>query len=302
MGEEGLIHLHSYCCIEHFFFKMVENTSAFDSESSSGSFNNTGGWGVVSNHGSDTASVNTQYLDELGLLILDGAESSNAEEIEDESELTIPGTYSLPTDVGTIEQSESGFQGRRSRVKELVLYGLLATTFSYLLYERSFYRSSTRKLRDELRQTRIEMEETIQRMESKNRENIFHSDDEEYFTILDNCWIKAQTKWCDASVPTDAFSFPLLFGEKIGEVGNIIAEKFKEAVKEVPGSASKEFKVAAEAMNQASEAFMNDYKDAKIFVSSASDEIGKAFKRTAIKMTEIMDNPLSYFDFEPSSN
>ena len=257
----------------------------------------------MSNHGSDV-SVNTQYLDELGLLILDGAESNNTEEIEDESELTIPGTYSLPTDIGTIEQSESGFQGRRrSRVKEMVMYGLLATTFSYLLYERSFYRSSTRKLQDELRQTRIEMEETIQRMENKNRENIFHSDDDaEYFTILDNCWIKAQTKWCDASVPTDAFSLPLLFGEKIGEAGNIIAEKFKEAVREVPGTASKEYKVAAEAMNQASEAFMNDYKDAKRFVSFASDEIGKAFKRTAIKMTEIMDNPLSYFDFEPSSN
>lgn len=332
---------------------MVENTAAFESSSSLSlgdsllSESREGDFEVVSHTASDINSAHRSrggnfYLGN-GILILDGAESNSRNDAS-ESVLSIPGTDSLPTDVGTLHGREVMFQNAESKKNAWTIPKSAAVVFlsmlCYFMYDTYNWRSSSLKLQQQV----LEHEATIQRLEYEAEENkklVEYTDDSDYVTLVDNCWVKAQARWCDKAKPfKGGLSLPLLVGEAIGEAGKIMSKKvssFKDAMQEIPHSASSEFRAASGAVTQASDvlsvfveaageamaAELNEFSDnpldyvaeavkgasqnsksqqgaksLKDVVASASNDWGKAFKWNVVKMTEAMDDPLSYFEYE----
>lgn len=311
---------------------------------------------MVSHYGSDVNSgqgtPDRNVYIRNGILILDGAESSTRNDTS-ASVFSIPGTDSLPSDVGTLQGQEFTFPNAESRRKTWTIpkySGLLflSVLCSFLLYNTYNWRSSSLQFQQQI----LEHEATIQRLEKEAEESkmiVDDSDESDYITLLDNCWVKAQARWCDKSAPstpsTGGFSLPSMFGEAIGEASKIMSKKvssLKDAMQEIPNSASTEFKAATEAVTQASDVLSlfvgaagvamaaeylefsgnpldyvaeavkgasqnseskqevnaKDLKEDMNTASSPSNDWSKAFKRTAVKMTELMDDPLSYFEYE----
>jgi hypothetical protein len=338
---------------------MVENNTAFESSSSFSlgdsifSESREGEFEVVShNDGSDINSgqgpPDRNVYIRNGILILDGAESSSRNDAS-ESVFSVPGTDSLPSDVGTLQDQEVMFPNPEFLKKTWTIpkySGLLfLSVLCSFMYNAYNWHSSSLKLQQQI----LEHEATIQRLEKEAEESkmlVDDSDESDYITLVDNCWVKAQARWCDKGIPsTGGFSLPFIVGEAIGEASKIMSKKvslLKDAMQEIPHSASTEFKAATEAVTQVSdvlsifvgaagvamaaelhefsgnpldyvaeavkgasqnsesqqEANAKGLKEGMHIASSSSKDWSKAFKRTAVKMTELMDDPLSYFEYE----
>jgi hypothetical protein len=192
-------------------------------------------WGIVtvSNNGSelllDQVSDGSDYAGG-GVMILDGeVDTSSNNEFSD---LSIPGTDSLPTDLGSLsDDNDTGYclplNSWVFRKRPLLLFGFFIfalCTFGggLLLRERNSWRSSTLRLEQEIQRLEYEnalkLEQEIQRLEREKEEEIRRlerekeevksscesesepepewleddqSEESSFFTILDNCWIRA---------------------------------------------------------------------------------------------------------------
>lgn len=165
-------------------------------------------WGVVSHSGSDldvlsrrmsgNASVNTDF----GIVVLDSAEGSNHDR---SSVLSIPGSESLPTYIGSVsvaassgnernvttdqKESHSWLVSRRLVHIGVVGIALLVPLVAGLfVHQRNTYRSSIEELAQKI--LLLEKEQA-----AKNNPPIWAEEGSKaskLFTILDNCWIKAK--------------------------------------------------------------------------------------------------------------
>jgi len=177
-------------------------------------------WGVVSESnyesevnegvGSDGSSV---YVGP-GFLILEG-ESGSGNEI---TNLSIPGTYSLPTEIDTLSVGNFGSEANdgqtitlRKRsffICSLSMAALLTGTLGLLLWERRNLHSFTAELGQEIKrlefENALELEKEIGRLEQEKQDikdscsstpiwdDAPGEDQPDDFTIIDNCWLKAK--------------------------------------------------------------------------------------------------------------
>lgn len=262
---------------------MVENTAAFENSGSLslgdsllGDDTNTNDYEVVSHNGSEIRSApehstRNAYFGS-GILILDGVEDDGEE--ENGSVLSVPGTDSLPTDVGTVNGHEIPHH-RRWLVSK---YGLLliGTIVLGLVYDSYTWRSTSRKWQEKFAQeqaTNAEQQATIQRLEQERDAALDYFDESDYITVFDNCWVKAKARWCDKGGPG---SIPQLLGGAIGEASKLVSS-LTGSMKEVPQAASSEFKDAVTKVTDA----------LTLFVGAAGDAVAAEFQ-------EFSDNPIDY--------
>ena len=280
---------------------MVENTTAFENSGSlslggdsllleddplnnNDNNSNHNDYEVVSHNGSDirsapdihSASRNSYFGS--GILILDGVEDDGV--IENGSVLSVPGTDSLPTDVGTVNNEGENPQRRRK-----VLYGgwLMGTLlFCGLTCAAYTWRSSMLEWQEKFAQQQATLEAmvqeqatkdataqaTIQRLEQVVQERemaLEFFDESEYVTLLDNCWVKAKAKWCDQA----GGSFPQFLGGAIGEASKLVTE----TVTSLTGSMKKDIPKMTGALS--------------LIVEAAGDAVAAEFQ-------EFSENPMDY--------
>jgi len=267
---------------------MVENTAAFEN---SGSLSlgdsllgdedlNGNDYEVVSHNGSEIRSApenstRNAYFGS-GILILDGVEDDGEE--ESGSVLSVPGTDSLPTDVGTLNGQEIPHRSWSVPKFGFVLIGTIVLGLGYTTYT---WRSSSLEWQQKFAQQKASMQATIQRLEQEVQERdaaLEYFDESDYITVFDNCWVKAKARWCDNGAPG---SFPHILGEAIGEASKLVTEtvtSLTDSMKEVP--ASSEFKAAADAVTKVTDVL-------SLFVGAAGDAVAAEFQ-------EFSDNPMDY--------
>jgi len=257
---------------------MVENTAAFESSPSCslgdsllGDQNSTD-YEVVSHNGSDIRSASRNAFVGSGILILNGAGEDTH---ENGSVLSVPGTDSLPTDVGTLNGQEIVVP--RKNGWAISKYGavLLGSVLLALGYTTYTWRLSSLQLQEQIAQQQA----TIQRLEQEVQESkmqLDFMDESEYVTLFDNCWLKAKARWCDSGAPG---SLPSLFGEASKLVTDTM-NSFTDSMKEVPQAASSEFKAAADAVTKVTGAL-------SVFVGAAGDAM-------VAELQEFSDNPMDY--------
>ena len=173
------------------------------------------GWGIVSvtNDGSEVSVMagersDTEFMNS-GVLILDGIESSLGDPTIEAStrneilDLSIPGTDSLPTDVGSLDGRDQlmdvaseGDRGRTHFMGASSMLWLLVPVIcssiagmGYLLHERNTWRSSALRLELEIQRLELESERIRNSCENAPWEETPPS---KLITILDNCWVQAK--------------------------------------------------------------------------------------------------------------
>lgn len=271
---------------------MVENTAAFENSGSLslgdsllGDDQNSNDYEVVSHNGSEIHSApenstRNAYFGS-GILILDGVEDDGHN--ENGSVLSVPGTDSLPTDVGTVNGQEVPHRRWSMSTSVLVLIGTALLGLGYTTYS---WRSSSLEWQQKFHATIQRLEQEVQerqRLEQvvQERGEALELDDEsDYITLFDNCWVKAKARWCDKGGPG---SFPQILGGAIGEASKLVAETVSAltgSMKEVPHAASSEFKAAADAVSKVTDAL-------SLFVAFAGDAMAAEFQ-------EFSDNPMDY--------
>jgi hypothetical protein len=268
---------------------MVENTTAFENSGSLslgdsllGEDQNTNDYEVVSHNGSDIRSApenstRNSYFGS-GILILDGIEDDGVE--ENGSVLSVPGTDSLPTDVGTVNGQEIPHRRRSIPKYGLLLVGTVLLGFGYNWYT---WRSSSLQWEQKFFEQQATMQATIDRLEQEVQERdlaLDYIDESDYITVFDNCWVKAKARWCDKGGPG---SFPQVLGDAIGEASKLVTKTVTSltgSMKEVPQAASPELKAAADAVNKVTDVL-------SLIVGAAGDAMAAEFQ-------EFSDNPVDY--------
>jgi hypothetical protein len=173
-------------------------------------------WGVVSVSADGTPIVdqegqesrNSDFFNS-GVLILDGANSSSMDELTENGyfDLSIPGTDSLPTDIGTLgdngyslgdEESVDHCAHAHSRKRLAMLLLLLLPVvgavvgLGFLFQERNSWRTSALRLEQEIERLEMEsqkrLEQEIERLATLDWEETTDNS----VTLLDNCWLKAK--------------------------------------------------------------------------------------------------------------
>lgn len=271
---------------------MVENTTTFENagslslgDSLLGDDQNTNDYEVVSHNGSDIrsapeTSTRNSYFGS-GILILDGIEDDGVE--DNGSVLSVPGTDSLPTDVGTVNGHEIPHRSRSIPKYGLLLVGAILVGLGYTSYT---WRSSSLEWQqkfEKFAQEQAALQAKIQRLEQEVQERdlaLEYFDESDYITVFDNCWVKAKARWCDKGGPG---SFPQILGDAIGEASKLVTETVTSltgSMKEVPQAASSEFKAAADAVSKVTGAL-------SLIVGAAGDAVAAEFQ-------EFSDNPMDY--------
>lgn len=166
-------------------------------------------WGVVSTTGSDVGTyahqsmgTTCEYTD-TGILIIDGIDSGSSRN-DHPSDLSLPGTESLPSDLGSLSaENNDEVHNDASRhsawvisKRAVYLAGIAAfLVFSVVtgLFIRQHYqyRSTMQQLGEKIQQLEKEREEMPQPVWMDGSDI---SSDSKFFTLLDNCWIKARMK------------------------------------------------------------------------------------------------------------
>jgi hypothetical protein len=187
-------------------------------------------WGVVSesNYGSEvnegSGSEGSGGYVRPGYLILEGESSSGNET----TNLSIPGTFSLPTEIDTLSVLDHDAEANDGRtltlrkrsllICSLSMAALFTTTLGFLLWERRSLQSSTVKLGHDIerleRENAWKLQEEIQRLEQEKQdikdscssrpiwEDTPGENQSDDFTIIDNCWLKAQVQFGPCSDET----------------------------------------------------------------------------------------------------
>lgn len=270
---------------------MVENTTAFENSGSlslgesllADSDQNSNDYEVVSHNGSDIrsapeTSTRNSYFGS-GILILDGAEDDGVE--ENGSVLSIPGTDSLPTDVGTVNGHHDSSSHRSWSIPKygILLLSTVLLGLGYTSYTTYTWRYSSLKKDEQIAQHLA----TIQRLEQQVQEKdmaLEYFDESDYVTVFDNCWVKAKARWCDKASPG---SFPQIFGDAIGEASKLVTHtvaSLTDSMKEVPQAASSEFKAATDAVGKVTDVL-------SLFAAAAGGAM-------MAELQEFSDNPMDY--------
>jgi hypothetical protein len=273
---------------------MVENSTAFESTSS---FSLGDSISIVSHTGSDLNSANPNQGSAGdgggGILILDG-ESTCRENEAMSSVLSLPGTFSLPSEIGSIEGTLEEVEDPEAKNKLTIhkhlawlLVSIFGLTMAISIHGLNYLTKYNLEMQQDLREAKEtiltmerELEET--KLKSKGEWIDYSPDEAEYYTLFDNCWIKAKARWCDkkGGPSSGSSSIPLFIGE-VGKAASETLQSFTEKIMEAESSASSELKEAAETMNQASDAIMKT--------------VGAAGEAIASELQDFADKPLDYF-------
>lgn len=293
-------------------------------------------WGVVSTtssvaHGQRSVGTSDREYIGNGILILDGLDSGSSHHENHSSDLSVPGTDSLPSDIGSLsaENHEEVKVTEKAWVvskRVVFLVGLAAfVSFSVLsgLFVRQHlvYRSTMQELGEKIQQLEKEREEIPQPPWAEEND----ISESSFFTLLDNCWIKAKmnVKFGDCSQnsyglcgaffenATQSISqwfdetFPPSHGEDISE-GNLDEESpsFNDAMEtltklpsimgEALVSASKAVSERLASLNLGAEDD-DDATDDLVRASEAfSDALNSARGAMASELHELGEDPVKY--------
>eukprot|EP00934_Nitzschia_sp_Nitz4_P002268 Nitzschia sp. Nitz4//scaffold178_size73299//48328//49728//NITZ4_005711-RA/size73299-processed-gene-0.14-mRNA-1//1//CDS//3329539158//2268//frame0 len=201
--------------------------AAFDVSTAGGSLHNDDtldedmtDWGVVSHNGSDVGSIGPtspnrtcEYTDH-GVVVLDTEEASQNQESAS-FDLSVPGTYSLPTDIASLtfserhqQQEPSPTEIKKALVKKYLFWGMISffTMLVLGLFHRqsSAYRIEKERFSEEKERFTMleeELKERIRILEQQHGEQILMDApiEEELleeswspFTLLDSCLLKVK--------------------------------------------------------------------------------------------------------------
>lgn len=163
-------------------------------------------WGVVSTTESDVgnyeqrSSGTGEYIGD-GILILSGVDSGRSTNNEHSTDLSVPGTDSLPSEIDSvseehIEEPMSNVPQSVWRTKEFSVFVvgaglavLLSLVAGLVLQQHNHYRSTMLQLEEKIKLLEKEKELLTQPPWMDEDD---HSHDSSLFTLLDNCWIKAK--------------------------------------------------------------------------------------------------------------
>jgi hypothetical protein len=172
-------------------------------------------WGIVSVsvdgsqvHVDEEGSGRSSYFNS-GTLIVDGVDSTLSggrhHRNNRTSDLSIPGTDSLPTDVGSLDGADHlldlEIEGTRGRMRLLgkrpilmLLVPVVCTGIAgigYFVKERNLWRSSALLLEEEIQRLKRESERIKNTCDdSWDQEQLDKTSN--LFTLVDNCWVKAK--------------------------------------------------------------------------------------------------------------
>jgi hypothetical protein len=171
-------------------------------------------WGVVSVSVDGTPVVdqegqesrNSDFFNS-GVLILDGANSSSMGELTENGyfDLSIPGTDSLPTDIGTLgdngyslaDEESADHCAHAHSWKRLALLLLLllpvvgaVVGLGFLFQERNSWRTSALRLEQEIERLEMESQKRLEIERLATLDWLETTDNS--VTLIDNCWLKAK--------------------------------------------------------------------------------------------------------------
>jgi hypothetical protein len=297
-------------------------------------------WGVVSTTGSDVGNYGqrsgstSEYIGN-GILILDGVDS-NANRNDHSSDFSLPGTESLPSDIGSLSADNNEDVNVAAApetntwviTKRVVYLAGFAAFFVFsvvtglFVHQHYAYRTTMQQLGEKIQQLEKEREEMPQQ---KWMDGSDIGSDSSFFTLLDNCWIKAKmnVKFGDCSQNSyglcGAFfdnatktigkwfdeTFPSRNNDEAGKIGSNgeipslqeameTMAKFPEIMGEAIVSASKAVSDKLATLNVGVDE-ASDASDDLIRASEAfSEALHSAGGAMASELTELGDDPLKY--------
>ena len=176
---------------------------------------NSNEWGIVSVsidgsqvHVDEERSGRSTHLNS-GVLIVDGVDSTLSgrhHRNNENSNFSIPGTDSLPTDIGSLDGADHlldfEIEDTRGRMRALGKRPILmllvpvvcctAAGLGYLVKERNTWRSSAMRLEEEIQRLERESERIKNTFEASWDQQGQPDKTSDLFTLVDNCWLQAK--------------------------------------------------------------------------------------------------------------
>ncbi len=163
-------------------------------------------WGVVSTTESDIGNYEqlpneTGTAEHMGdgILILPGLDSGSSNNGQS-SDLSVPGTDSLPSEIGSVsadncEEASANIPHKKRVANKLSIYligtgvFLLVSLVAGFVHQHYQYRSTMKQLEEKIQQLEKE-KETLRQPPWMDEGDL--NNESSLFTLLDNCWIKAK--------------------------------------------------------------------------------------------------------------
>lgn len=189
-------------------FGSGENTRAMTSTNNQAEETQESDWGIVSHSGSEMEAYGSSSSGDFGhgILILDGLDTESGH-LGPSSELSIPKTDSLPSEIGSLSEDRGSFHEehfqmessmRQSRrITFFLAFGFLSTlsvATGIFFHQRNSYVSSVKELQKKIEILEKEKEEIIAASEIPPPWIEEEDPNGSFLTLLDNCWIKAKMK------------------------------------------------------------------------------------------------------------
>lgn len=281
------------------------SNDSLDGVNEMGSFSNSDEWGIVSN--TETEMSDRFPLDVIGytgsgVLILDGESSTPY----DPSDLSFPGTYSLPTEIGSLSEIPDNFRdpwATRKRQLFIVSILVLIVGSGFLYHERNSWRSSAERLEEELHrleQEKRRVEEEMIRMKSSEKpEWAPKNENPDLITIIDNCWIKAKADVKFGSCGDEAQDSVRDFAKTVWESWEAIwnnTASFDIATMGLMGHALKSAAESFDGSHDSGKDRKKGFDDSSSFVSSFPLAFGEAVAAATKTFSSMLTNVMHSSD------
>jgi len=197
-------------------------------------------WGVVSTTESDAVSgwpssgTSREYIGQ-GILIVDGIDSA-ASRNEPSSNLSLPGSDSIPSDLGSLSEDPSVDKHNMWLVNKRMIYiigSLVLLAFSavtgLLIRQHVRYQSVMQELGEKIQQLEKEKEELPQPVWLGEGEL---NESSSFFTLLDTCWVKAKMNLKFGDCSQNSFG---LCGEFVSHATESLKAWFSENIPKLEG-------------------------------------------------------------------
>ena len=197
-------------------------------------------WGVVSTTESDAVSgwrssgTSREYIGQ-GILIVDGIDSA-ASRNEPSSNLSLPGSDSIPSDLGSLSEDLSVDKHNMWLVNKRMIYIIgslvflaFSTVTGLLIRQHVRYQSALQELGEKIQQLEKEKEEIPQPVWLGEGEL---NESSAFFTLLDTCWIKAKMNLKFGDCSQNSFG---LCGEFVSHATESLKAWFSENIPKLEG-------------------------------------------------------------------
>ena len=241
-------------------------------------------WGVVSTTESDAVSgwrssgTSREYIGQ-GILIVDGIDSATSRN-EPSSNLSLPGSDSIPSDLGSLSEDLSVDKHNVWLVNKRMIYlvsSLVMLAFSavtgLLIRQHVRYQSAMQELGEKIHQLEKEKEEVPQ--PSWLGDGAL-GDSSTFFTLLDTCWIKAKMNLKFGDCSENSFG---LCGEFVSHATDSLKAWFVENIPEMEGERM---------LDQAGTDGTHGQQDILTALAKYPDIIGEAMVSASKAVSEMM--------------